>query len=1272
MLRRYFLAAAMALCMLVGELAFLSAAAHAARGHVFEKSFGEPCPAEPAPCGAGQFKEPAGVAVNESTEPLLQPAAGDVYVVDKGNNRVEYFTSDGTYVGEFAGPTAAGAGTLASGSNTIESVTTATGAFSVGEEISAPGLPAGTTITAVQSAGVLEVSQLATASESASLAAHQSFSAPEGIAVDNSTSLSDPSAGAVYVVDTGNKVIDKFSATGEYLNQLTDSTAGTVFRELLGVAVDNQGSVWVYQGTQGEAESGELDAFDNSAANGFQSARASQASVFPHPGLTVDGHGHLYVVHRNIKVVAELDTSGAVLRDEIGGEASTSGVAVDIATSDIYIDNMTTVGVFGADGSALGTFGSGQLSGSSGVGVNAVSDAVYVADAAANVVDVFVPEAPSVPTVVGESVTDVTSESATLEGEVNPDGASTGYQFEYGRCASESTCGSSGYETSIPVPDGTVGSDFVPHSVSVHTKDLAGGNAYHFRLVAQNALNEPGTVVDGEERTFTTQSAGGGLALLDGRQWEMVSPPDKRGALIETIGHGQVTQAAGDGRAMSYVALAPTEPEPDGNANFVQVLSTRGTAGWESRDIAPPHAAATGLAQTGQEYRLFSQDLSTAVVQPFGPFIPSSSPLALAPAQASEQTAFLRAVYPGGNAEEPCVKACYRPLVTGASGYANVPEGTEFGICSSPLICGPVFVGATSDLSDVVLESGVPLTSTPVAEGGLYEWAGGRLALVSMLPGNTEAASHPDLGYNDAVARNAISADGSRVVWSEHPGHVYVRDMVRGETVQLDAVQGGSGENAARPTFQLASSDGSKVFFTAAQRLTADSGGVTETEADLYECDMVIVAGKLQCRLSDLTPARSGESAGVLDQIVGASEDGSWVYFVANGAFAGGAVHGACQGLSSQSGALCNLYVAHFNGTEWETQLVAVLSKEDSPDWNGDGGVSALGKMTGRVSPDGRQLAFMSQRALTGYDTRDAATGTPDEEVYLYHAETQEGGSLAAGKLVCASCDPTGARPVGVEYGKLLYGLDGQGVWDEPRRLAASVPAWTTYAPPADARYQPRYLSNSGRLFFNSSDALVPADVNGTGDVYEFEPAGVGGCQSSVTGATVVYVKELARHEVDGCLGMISSGRSAEESGFLDASESAGDVFFLTAAKLSERDFDTSVDVYDAHECTGTAPCLAAAAVQPPPCNTSDACKPGPSPQPDIFGAAPSATFSGPGNIVPQANTTVRSLTRAQKLARALKACKKRSRRKQRACQRQARRAYGPARRATSLRKAVR
>ena len=53
------------------------------------------------------------------------------------------------------------------------------------------------------------------------------------------------------------------------------------------------------------------------------------------------------------------------------------------------------------------------------------------------------------------------------------------------------------------------------------------------------------------------------------------------------------------------------------------------------------------------------------------------------------------------------------------------------------------------------------------------------------------------------------------------------------------------------------------------------------------------------------------------------------------------------------------------------------------------------------------------------------------------------------------------------------------------------MPGFTPYEE-GRAIYQSRYLSNEGRLFFNSSDGLVPRDVNEQEDVYEFEPVGVG------------------------------------------------------------------------------------------------------------------------------------------------------------------------------------
>jgi hypothetical protein len=299
------------------------------------------------------------------------------------------------------------------------------------------------------------------------------------------------------------------------------------------------------------------------------------------------------------------------------------------------------------------------------------------------------------------------------------------------------------------------------------------------------------------------------------------------------------------------------------------------------------------------------------------------------------------------------------------------------------------------------------------------------------------------------------------------------------------------------------------------------------------------------------------------------------------------------------------------------------------------------------VSDNGEFFTFMSSEDLTGYDTRDAVTGAPDDEVYLFEASEN--------RLICASCEPTGGRPVGVPYNgnELAAGVAQLNGTD----IAANLPPSTNFSTGlGDGHrflYQTRYLANSGRLFFDSPDPLVAQDVNGTQDVYEFEPPGVGGC-----GATSATYSERS----GGCVGLISSGSSAEESAFMDASESGDDVFFITLAKLVSQDYDAALDVYDAHVCSGAEPCYPAATAVPPACFTGDACKAAPTPQPTIFAAPPSATFNGVGDVSPATPVTLvkpRAVTRAQRLARALKLCGRRRGRRRVLCEREAHKRYG-------------
>jgi hypothetical protein len=820
-----------------------------------------------------------------------------------------------------------------------------------------------------------------------------------------------------------------------------------------------------------------------------------------------------------------------------------------------------------------------------------------------------------------ESVAHVSATGAELQTAINPLGNDTTYDFQYGTESCEATPSPCTSAPNAPVDIGSGESDV---SGDAQLQELQPGTTYYYRVLATNSLG----TADGVQHVFTTQQSGNAFALPDGRSWEMVSPPDKDGAPIEALTReGGLILASDDGDSLAYVADGPIAQEAQGNRSpeMQQILATRGPDGWSSQDIVTPNSQAEGIPPgIPPEYQFFSPDLSLALVEPWGDSARAEPPLA---PEATQKTIYVR-----NNAT-----GTYLPLVT----EANVAPGTEFGHDLH-------FISATPDLSHIIIESKVALTG-PGSAPGLYEWAGGVLQFVSMLPEGAPA-HEVALGYSH-VATNAISSDGLRVVWTnsvENPGHLYMRDTATSETVQLDAAQGvpepgGLGE----AQFQTANSEGSRVFFTDKQRLTSDSTADTEPgkeHADLYECEMIEENGKLRCHLKDLTvDANAGEHAAVQGFLFGSSQDGTTLYVVGQGVLA---TNENGNGESAEAGR-DNLYELHAAGTGWVTTFIGVLANEDSPEWEGNRKANSA-FLTARVSPNGRFLAFMSAASITGYDNVDQNSGKRDEEVYLYD-------SASAG-LRCVSCDPTGARPVGVldteEAGEGLGLLvDRRKVW-LGHWLAGNIPGWTAQAL-VSALYQSRYLSDEGRLFFNSPDDLVPQASNGKEDVYEYEPSGVGSCESAS----------------GGCVALISSGSSGKESAFLEATPSGDDVFFITAAQLLPQDTDTAFDIYDARVCTQGSPCLTPLPQAPTGCSTADACRPAAPAQQAPIGPSGTATVSGSGNAQPSSpkqevkgvKTSSKPLTRAQKLAGALKVCKRmRSRKKRHACELHAKKLYGP------------
>ena len=1285
-------------------LALSATPALAVRGHLFSTTFGS------EGSGPGQLSEPNGVAVNQAT---TGATAGDVYVADFGNSRVQWFSFNAKREYEVAGQITAadgaGTGTLTEGSTKIESFAPSSGTFVVGQTISGEGIPAETKITKVEPEPfVIEISNpveagVGIAKPLVPLIAEQPLLKPRAVAVDNSPG--GPSSGDVYVSvgEFGEQVVDKFTPSGEFVGQIAHTPTVNAFERVAGIAVDPAGSLWVLEQHQ-NGQIFEVHHFDGGVANQFQQSCPIPSNPGAGRGLAVDSKDDLYVQTerqdgRGTGGVVEYASQCELLTESLDSQASAAepgvtfyGVAVESSTSEVYVDNVESVGRFKATGEEVERFGTGNLASSGcnespscfgGVAVNAAPGGptagdVYAADASNARIVVFTPEEPAAPTVESESVSQVTADSATLQAELNPrtvaGEAPTKYRFEYGPCpGAPATCKGSAYPSSTA---GSLPASFEVESVSVPVEGLLASTVYHFRVLASN---EHGPAQGAErEGTFTTQATAE-FALPDGRQWEMVSPSAMHGALIEPLGNGGLaigatTQAAAGGGALAYVTNAPTESEPAGYSTVAQVFSTRGSGGWSSQDVSVPHAVPTGIGSNAEEVRFFSEDLSLAVVQPLGSFVALSE-------DASEQTAYLRN-NPAG-AYTPLVTGCPAagPCPPAVQAHADVPPGTVFGqlsaasgnSCPGESACGPEFVGGTPDLKHVVLTAQASLRPGANSKA-LYGWNAGlppsqQLQLVSLLPpatlgGPELPAEQPSLGLVSAGddQRGAVSADGSHVFFSAE-SHLYMRDTVLGRTVQIDVPEAGCnpacGGGGLEPRFQFASSDGSRVFFTDTQRLTKEGkeyfGNVP---ADLYVCEV----HEDVCALRDLAPAGS-----VLGEL-SASEDGSWIYFAANGALAAGALSGGCPGggpaVTAAPGAICDLYVEHYQAGAWgQPHVVATVSGNDQLDWG-----IALGVLVARVSPDGRWLAFMSQRSLTGYDNRDAVSGKRDEEVYLYDAEHE--------RLTCASCDPSGARPHGQEFGfkGQNFPLLGYLEWQAQDWLAGSIPAWVRVKNGV-ALYQPRFLSDSGRLFFDSHDALVPKDVNGTGDVYQYEPEGVGGCSGSAGSGGVVFKPggEVAPGVVEpaGCVGLLSSGSSGEESAFLDASAAGGDVFFISTAKLSPLDVEGGLTVYDAHECTGSSPCITPPGASPPPCSTEASCKPAPTPQPAIFGAGPSETFSGPGNPAPPPAGKARTAkqVRAEKLAKALRAChrlKKRPKRKR--CERAVHRAYSASVRTTPKR----
>jgi hypothetical protein len=179
-----------------------------------------------------------------------------------------------------------------------------------------------------------------------------------------------------------------------------------------------------------------------------------------------------------------------------------------------------------------------------------------------------------------------------------------------------------------------------------------------------------------------------------------------------------------------------------------------------------------------------------------------------------------------------------------------------------------------------------------------------------------------------------------------------------------------------------------------------------------------------------------------------------------------------------------------------------------------------------QISPDGLHAAFVTAARLTGYDNRGF------KEMYAYNASTET--------IRCASCNPSGAPP--------------------------TVNVQASQGGP--------FMSDDGRAFFATREALVPQDTDGIIDVYEF----VDGRPQLITTGT--GTRDF------GAPGLVQIFYVPEHIGLEAVSHDGTDVYFTTFDSLVKQDHNGNViKFYDARTNGGFEP-------PPPlaPCEAADEC----------------------------------------------------------------------------------
>jgi DNA-binding beta-propeller fold protein YncE len=315
--------------------------------------------------GDGQFAYPEGVAVDSS---------GNVYVADEGNNRIQKFSSSGTFLAKWG------------------SYGTEDGQFQYPQGV-AVDTSGNVFVTDLGNYRIQKFSSSGTflAKWGTQGSGDGQFYYPGGVAVDSS--------GNVYVADTNNDRIQKFSSSGTFLAKWgTQGSGDGQFQYPNGVAVDSLGNVYV-----ADINNNRIQKFSSSgtflAKWGSQQGSGDEQFFLPF-SVTVDSSGNVYVAdtyNHRIKKLSPIGTFLAKWGAGYTGDGqfyNPEGVAVD-SSGNVYVADTDNKRIqkFSSTGTFLekwgtGGSGDGQFSYPDGVAVDPVGN-IYVADEGNNRIQKF-------------------------------------------------------------------------------------------------------------------------------------------------------------------------------------------------------------------------------------------------------------------------------------------------------------------------------------------------------------------------------------------------------------------------------------------------------------------------------------------------------------------------------------------------------------------------------------------------------------------------------------------------------------------------------------------------------------------------------------------------------------------------------------------------------------------------------------------------------------------------------------------------------------------